>query len=232
MTPLKWARHQCPSPPRRRRRARSQKLLLEHPWTQRRPGCSTRLHRDPEHDEAKFDLVLRSNRDELLQQLQRINGNQDATATLKRWAHGPIGIHDVCAAVSQQLFDHCQSAQLAHHLPCKPAPCEQQARLYCGRCKTLGRNPWLGSCRSCQFFDFSVYSSSFSCHCAKALLAGKVPFQHMFFLKTREYAISEEGVHIWELPVHHFPGPPWNPNQWYLWRHGTTPQGLVGILTA
>ena len=67
---------------------------------------------------------------------------------------------------------------------------------------------------------------------AKALLASKVPYQHMFLLGTKEYAISEEGVHIWEFPVHHFPSPPWSPNQWYLWGHGTTPQGLVGILTA
>ena len=32
--------------------------------------------------------------------------------------------------------------------------------------------------------------------------------------------------------MNHFPGPPWSPNQLYLWGHGTTPQGLVGILTA
>ena len=29
-----------------------------------------------------------------------------------------------------------------------------------------------------------------------------------------------------------FSRPPTSPNQWYIWAHGTTPQGLVGILTA
>ena len=47
----------------------------------------------------------------------------------------------------------------------------------------------------------------------------------MFLLVAKAYATSEEGVHVWEFPVHHFPGPPWNPNQWYLWGHGAT---LVG----
>ena len=45
---------------------------------------------------------------------------------------------------------------------------------------------------------------------AKALLASKIPFQHMFLLGAREYAISEESVHIWEFPVN-FPGPAWSP---------------------
>ena len=51
---------------------------------------------------------------------------------------------------------------------------------------------------------------------AKALLSSKIPFQHMFLLGAREYAISEESVHIWEFPVNYLPGPAWSPNQWYL----------------
>ena len=109
-----------------------------------------------------------------------------------------------------------------------------------GRCTTLGRNPWLRSCRSGKLSKISRFPRPPSVAIgerengllAKALLASKAPYQHMFLLGAKEYDISEEGVHIWEFPVHHFPGPPWSPNQWYLWGHGATPQGLVKILTA
>ena len=67
---------------------------------------------------------------------------------------------------------------------------------------------------------------------AKALLASKIPYQQMFVRGAQEYAVPEEALHVWEFPVQFFPGPPVSPNQWYIWAHGTTPQGLVGILTA
>ena len=67
---------------------------------------------------------------------------------------------------------------------------------------------------------------------AKALLASKIPYQQMFVRGAQEYAVPEEALHVWEFPVQFFPGPAVSPNQWYVWAHGTTPQGLVGILTA
>ena len=42
---------------------------------------------------------------------------------------------------------------------------------------------------------------------------------------------SCQALHVWELPVAHMPGPEEQANRYYLWGHGTTAEGLVGILT-
>ena len=38
-------------------------------------------------------------------------------------------------------------------------------------------------------------------------------------------------MQVWELPVEHMPGPEPQANCFYCWGHGTTAEGLVGILT-
>ena len=43
--------------------------------------------------------------------------------------------------------------------------------------------------------------------------------------------MPQEALHVWELPVAHMPGPEEQANRYYLWRHGTTAECLVGILT-
>ena len=91
MAPPKGARHRSPSPLRRRRRAKrreSRTEAVEEPKTgaPSGPGQGLTAQQDStggQNEEATFDLVLRSNRDELLQQLQHINSNLDATATFK-----------------------------------------------------------------------------------------------------------------------------------------------------
>ena len=113
--------------------------------TSRSVGPRTHSQQDStggQSEAAMFDLVLRSNRDELRQQLQTIIGNQDAHRHFQRWAYSPICVHDVCAALFRESFDHCQFAQLANHLSCKPATFEQSTGFHCGHCTTLGRNPW------------------------------------------------------------------------------------------
>ena len=67
---------------------------------------------------------------------------------------------------------------------------------------------------------------------ARAVLASKIPYREIFKNDARAYAMSQEALHVWELPVAHMPGPEEQANRYYLWGHGTTAEGLVGILTS
>ena len=49
--------------------------------------------------------------------------------------------------------------------------------------------------------------------------------------KLMAYALPQEALHLWELPVAHMPGPEEQANRYYRWGHGTSAEGLVGILT-
>ena len=84
VTPPTGARYRS----RRAKRRESRNAGVEQPkaGAPSGPGQGQAAQQDSivsQNEEAMFDLVLRSNQDELLQQLQRINGNQDATATFK-----------------------------------------------------------------------------------------------------------------------------------------------------
>ena len=202
----------------------SKSQRLEHPLSG--PGQGQAAQQDSsvsQNEEAIFDLVLRSNGDELLQQQQRVNGNQDATATFK---DGLTALSAYIMLVLHYFENHPATANLhkwpiishasLRHLSSRKAFTAAVAR--------PGEKTWLGSCGSYHIFLISRFTRPPSVAIgereigllAKALLASKVPYQHMFLLGAKEYAISEDGVHIWEFPVHHFPGPPWSPNQWYL----------------
>ena len=125
VTPPKAARQRSPTPSRRRRRTKRREprtAAVEEPKATAPAGSDkapiAQQDSTGSHSEAAmFDLVLRSNRNELRQQLQSIIGNLDAT-DFQRWAYSPVGVHDVCAALCRESFDHCQFAQLADHLPC------------------------------------------------------------------------------------------------------------------
>ena len=66
---------------------------------------------------------------------------------------------------------------------------------------------------------------------ARAVLASKIPYREIFKHDAKPYAMPQEALHVWELPVAHMPGPEEQANRYYLWGHGTTPEGVVGILT-
>ncbi|CAE7387294.1 unnamed protein product, partial [Symbiodinium sp. KB8] len=66
---------------------------------------------------------------------------------------------------------------------------------------------------------------------AKAILASKIPCKEIFQYDAKAYALPQEALHVWELPVAHLPGPEEQANRYYLWGHGTSAEGLVGILT-
>ena len=171
-----------------------------------------------------FDLVFRSSRDELRQQLQSIIGNVDATATFK---DGLTALSAYMMFVLHYLENHLTTANMhtwpiishasLRHLTSRQAFTAAVAR------------PW-GEIPGAEVADVVKFLISRFPRpptiaigereigrLAKAMLASKIPFQHMFLLGAKEYAISEESVHIWEFPVNHFPGPAWSPHQWYLW---------------
>ena len=66
---------------------------------------------------------------------------------------------------------------------------------------------------------------------ARAVLASKIPYREIFKHDAKAYAMPQVALHVWELPVAHMPGPEEQANRYYLWGHGTTAEGLVGILT-
>ena len=67
---------------------------------------------------------------------------------------------------------------------------------------------------------------------AKAILASKIPYKEIFqYDAIKAYALPQEALHVWELPVAHLPGPEEQANRYYLWGHGASAEGLVGILT-
>ncbi|CAE7822932.1 unnamed protein product [Symbiodinium sp. CCMP2592] len=66
---------------------------------------------------------------------------------------------------------------------------------------------------------------------ARSILASKIPYKTIFQHDAKAYAMPQEALHVWEFPVAHMPGPEEQTNCYYLWGHGTTAEGLVGILT-
>ena len=66
---------------------------------------------------------------------------------------------------------------------------------------------------------------------ARVVLASKIPYREIFKHDAKAYAMPQEALHVWELPVSHMPGPQEQANRYYLWGYGTTAEGLVGILT-
>ena len=51
---------------------------------------------------------------------------------------------------------------------------------------------------------------------AKAILASKIPYREIFQHDAKAYALPQEALHVWELPVAHMPGPEEQANRYYL----------------
>ena len=66
---------------------------------------------------------------------------------------------------------------------------------------------------------------------ARSVIASRIPYREIFQHDAKAYAVPQEAMHVWELPVDHMPGPEPQANCYYCWGHGTTAEGLVGILT-
>ena len=66
---------------------------------------------------------------------------------------------------------------------------------------------------------------------ARSAIASKIPYREIFQHDAKAFAVPQEEMHVWELPVEHMPGPEPQANCFYCWGHGTTAEGLVGILT-
>ena len=66
---------------------------------------------------------------------------------------------------------------------------------------------------------------------ARSVIASRIPYREIFQHDAKAYAVPQEAMHVWELPVDHMPGPEPQANCDYCWGHGTTAEGLVGILT-
>ena len=193
-----------------------------------------------ERDEkAMFQLVLQSNRGELSRQLHQAIGDHDATAFFK---DGLSALQAYMLFVLHYLENYLVTAGLHAW----PVISHNNLRSMTDRVaftKTFSR-PWneIQGSEVAEVVQFLI--SRFVNQpsvpigereiglLAEALLASKIPYQQMFVRGAQEYAVPEEALHVWELPVQFFPGPAVSPNQWYVWAHGTTPQGLVGILTA
>ena len=193
-----------------------------------------------ERDEkAMFQLVLQSSRDELSRQLHQAIGDHDATAFFK---DGLSALQAYMLFVLHYLENYLTTAGLHAW----PVISHNNLRSMTDRVaftKTFSR-PWneIQGYEVAEVVQFLI--SRFVNQpsvpigereiglLAKALLASKIPYQQMFARGAQEYAAPEEALHVREFPVQFFPGPAVSPNQWYVWAHGTTPQGLVGILTA
>ena len=193
-----------------------------------------------ERDEkAMFQLVLQSNRGELSRQLHQAIGDHDATAFFK---DGLSALQAYMLFVLHYLENYLTTAGLHAW----PVISHNNLRSMTDRVaftKTFSR-PW-NDIQGSEVAEVAQFLISRFVNqpsvpigereiglLAKALLASKIPYQQMFARGAQEYAVPEEALHVWEFPVQFFPGPAVSPNQWYVWAHGTTPQGLVGILTA
>ena len=66
---------------------------------------------------------------------------------------------------------------------------------------------------------------------ARSVIASRIPYREIFQHDAKAYAVPQEAMHVWELPVEHMPGPEPQANCFYCWGHGTTAEGPVGILT-
>ena len=66
---------------------------------------------------------------------------------------------------------------------------------------------------------------------ARSVIASRIDYREIFQHDAKAYAVPQEAMHVWELPVEHMPGPEPQANCFYCWGHGTTAEGPVGILT-
>ena len=66
---------------------------------------------------------------------------------------------------------------------------------------------------------------------ARSVIASRIPYREICQHNAKAYAVPQEPMHVWELPVDHMPGLEPLANCYYCWGHGTTAEGLVGILT-
>ena len=55
---------------------------------------------------------------------------------------------------------------------------------------------------------------------ARVVLASKIPYREIFKHDAKAYAMPQEALHVWELPVSHMPGPQEQANRYYLWGYG------------
>ena len=200
--------------------------VVEPPASPKTPPGPSR-GQESQTEGAMFDLVWRSNQSELFYQFQQAVGNQDATATFK---DGLAALSAYMMFVLHSLDNDLTTANL-HNWPIISHASLRHLSGWQAFASTVSR-PWGDICE----FEVAEVVKFLVCRftrprsvaigereiglLAKALLASKAPYQHMFVLGTQEYAISEEAVHIWEFPVQYFTGPPWSPNQWYVWGHG------------
>ena len=106
MTPPKAGRQRSPTPSRRRRRNKRR-------YPQKPPPLKSQSSTENPAEAAMFELVLRSSRDELRQQLQSIIGNLDATATFK---DGLTALSAYMLFVLHYLENHLTTANL-HNWP-------------------------------------------------------------------------------------------------------------------
>ena len=196
---------------------------------------------DPElqDEERVFNLVLRSSRTELIQQLESALQDADATASFEE---GLTALQAYMLFVLHYRDNHL-TVNGIHQWPVIP---HSALRFMKGRIAFTRQvsRPWdeIQRAEIVEVIRFLI--SRFAQEpsvpigeqeigrLAKSILASRIPYREMFQVGATHYADSAEATHIWEFPVQYFPGPAISPNQWYLWGHGTTPSGLVGVLTA
>ena len=142
--------------------------------------------------------MLRSSRDALRQQLHSIIGNLDATATFK---DGLMALSAYMMLVLHYLENHLTTANLQN----RPIISHASLRHLTSRqafTSAIAR-PW-GEILGTEVADLVKFLMSRFPRpptiaigereiglLAKALLSSKIPFQHMFLLGAKEYAISE-----------------------------------------
>ena len=60
---------------------------------------------------------------------------------------------------------------------------------------------------------------------ARSVIASRIPYREIFQHDAKAYAVPQEAMHVWELPVEHMPGPEPLTNCFYCWGHGTLTLG-------
>ena len=63
-----------------------------------------------------------------------------------------------------------------------------------------------------------------------ALLQSKLQYEDHFAEDAMFFQSREKNVAVLQFPLVDMPGPPLQPQTWYVWSHGTDTQGLNGIL--
>ena len=64
-----------------------------------------------------------------------------------------------------------------------------------------------------------------------ALLQSKLSYEDHFVRGAMFFQSREKNVAVLQFPLEDMPGPPLQPQNWYVWSHGTDTQGLNGILS-